>query len=325
MNRTQLDAFIAHHRLSSEATDAVLEIVNARPSVTEVWRFLVQLLQLFGVLSLAAGVVFFVAANWQEFGIASRFVLTQGVVVISVALALWRPPLHQVGRYALLMAFMATGALLALFGQTYQTGADTYELFLMWALLGSLFVVAGQWVVISAAWLLVFNLALLLYFGGQPMGGWLWVIFSSWYTSAGLLLIPVALNLMLWIGAMVFTSPWLARLALAFAFGFATWAGINVIDDALHQDLRWVVLLAVLVIEAAVAAYTMRQRKDVFPLALTVASVIILGTTALIQHMKFGDAGSLFVIALWLVVSSTLGGQLLMSRVRAWRNEAGAL
>ena len=38
----------------------------------------------------------------------------------------------------------ATGALLALFGQTYQTGADVYELFLTWALLGLPLVIAAQ-------------------------------------------------------------------------------------------------------------------------------------------------------------------------------------
>ena len=33
------------------------------------------------------------------------------------------------------MAAVAVGALLAVFGQTYQTGADPFELFLTWALL----------------------------------------------------------------------------------------------------------------------------------------------------------------------------------------------
>src|SRR4029453_13883348 len=103
--------------------------------------------------------------NWSEFGVTGRFVLIQSVFGISIAIALWKPPPQALGRYALLMAFIATGALLALFGQTYQTGADVYELFLGWTLLGLPLVVAARWSVSSAAWVLVLNLALMLYCG----------------------------------------------------------------------------------------------------------------------------------------------------------------
>ena len=238
VNRRELDAFVAHHKLPSVVVEAVLDIAGARPSGRDIERFAVRLLQLAGVLSLAAGVVFFIAANWQDFGIAHRFALVQIILVVSVALALWRPPPQVVGRYALLMAFIATGALLALFGQTYQTGADVYELFLTWAVLGLPFVVAGQWSVICAAWLVVLNLALLLFFGWQPQGGWLWAVFSPWRVSvAVLLLAPTAFNLLLWMLAQylgrtrssALAPRWIARLALACAFGFATWAGTDAI------------------------------------------------------------------------------------------------
>src|SRR5699024_2854420 len=116
---------------------------------------------------------------------------------------------------------------LALFGQTYQTGADVYELFLTWALLGLAFVVAGQWSVLSAAWLIVFNVALLLFFGGRPGGGWLWAVFAPVQASESLELIaPAVINLSLWglaeFGRRVrwhaFDARWVSGLALACAF-----------------------------------------------------------------------------------------------------------
>jgi uncharacterized membrane protein len=333
MNRSDLDAFVAHHQLSPVAVAAVFDITAARPTASEIQRFAVRLLQLAGVLSLAAGVVFFIAANWSEFGVAGRFVLVQSVLVVSAALALWRPPPHSLGRYALLMAFIATGALLALFGQTYQTGADVYELFLTWAVLGLPFLVAAQWSVVCAAWLVVLNVALLLFFGWQPQGGWLWVVFSPWRAStAVLLLAPSVLNLLLW----AFAEPlrrtrwsslaprWIARLALACGFGFLTWAGIDAVvgrslagDDALA-------LLVVFGLEAGVAVYALRMREDVFPLALTAGSLIVLGTCALGAHVDFDDLGIFFVLAVWLVASSTVSGRMLMSRVRAWRHQEDA-
>lgn len=333
MNRRDLDAFVAHYRLSAEATGVVLDLTAARPAPAELRLFLVRVLQLAGVLSLAAGLVFFIAANWQDIGITGRFALIQGVIVASVAVALWKPPPHALGRYALLMAFIATGALLALFGQTYQTGADVYELFLGWALLGSAFVVAGQWSVLSAAWLVVLNVALLLFFGGRPGGGWLWAVFAPVRGNEALeLLAPALLNLALWWLAEfgrrmrwgAFDARWVSGLALVCAFGFLTAAGIEAVDSSLLDGFDVLALFFVLALEAALVVHAMRLRNDVFPLALTAASVIAIVTCALAEHSGFDDLGNTFVLALWLTVSSTISGRVLMSLVREWRQEGAA-
>ncbi|WP_116813402.1 DUF2157 domain-containing protein [Steroidobacter cummioxidans] len=330
MNRSELDAFVAHHRLSAEATEVALELTSARPSGVELRGFLVRVLQLAGVLSLAAGLVFFIAANWQDMGVTGRFALIQGVIIVSVALALWKPPPHALGHYTLLMAFIATGALLALFGQTYQTGADVYELFLTWALLGVGFVVAGQWSVLSAAWLIVFNIALLLFFGGRPGGGWLWAVFFSWRGGASLqLLVPALLNLALW-GLAEFgrrarwnacAARWVAGLALVCAFGFMTWAGIVALAPNRMDASGGLALFVVLAVEAGLVVHAMRLRNDVFPLALTAASLIAIITYALGAHSGFDQLGLALVLALWLTVSSTVSSRVLMSLVRQWREE----
>lgn len=333
MNRRDLDAFVAHYRLSAEATDVVLDLAAARPAPAELRLFLVRVLQLAGVLSLAAGLVFFIAANWQDIGVTGRFALIQGVIVVSVALALWKPPPHALGRSALLMAFIATGALLALFGQTYQTGADVYELFLSWALLGLAFVVAGQWSVVSAAWLVVFNVALLLFFGGRPGGGWLWAVFAPFRGSESLeLLAPALLNLALWWLAefgrrmrwSACSARWVSGLALVCAFGFLTGAGIDALESISIDGFDVLALFLVLALEAALVVHAMRVRNDVFPLALTAASVIAMVTYALVEHSGFDDLGITFLLALWLTVSSTISGRVLMSLVREWRQEGEA-
>lgn len=328
MNRRELDAFVAHYKLSPAAVAAALDAAGARPSVGEIRLFMVRSLRLAGVLSLAAGVVFFIAANWEEFGVAARFALVQLVLAASIALALWRSPPQLLGRYALLMAFIATGALLALFGQTYQTGADVYELFLSWALLGLPLVAAGQWSVICAAWLVVLNVALLLFFSSWSPGGWLWVVFSPWRASTSVLLAPTAINLCLWGLAeylahtrlRALAPHWIARFALACTIGFATWAGVLAVLHQIGGDETFTLLMA-LGVEAAVAAYAFKMRNDVFPLALVAASLIVLSTCALGVHSDFDDVGSFFVIALWLVVSSTISARILMSLVRTWRRE----
>ncbi len=60
-------------------------------------------------------------------------------------LLLWRKPLGDTSRQALLLAIaLNIGALLALVGQTYQTGADPWQLFSTWALMLVPLAVFGQ-------------------------------------------------------------------------------------------------------------------------------------------------------------------------------------
>jgi uncharacterized membrane protein len=335
MNRKELDAFAAHYKLSASAVEAALELAGAQPSRSDLARFAVRLLKLAGVLSLAAGLVFFIAANWEALAVLGRFVLVEVVLVLSVAVALWKPPPLALGRYALLLAFIATGALLALFGQTYQTGADVYELFLTWAILGVLLALAGQWSVTWAAWVLVLNVALWLYVGWQPQSGWFWLLIGIWSLElSALLLVPMILDIGLWLTSAYLQNgrfaalapPWLGRFALAGAMLFGTWAGVIAIfgselGNASVDGLTLVILLALL---AAIAALTLRQRRDVFPLALIAGSLIVLTTAALGRALDFDEIGVFFLLSLWLIASSTVSGHLLMRVVRAWRAEVAA-
>src|SRR5262245_50037230 len=199
MDRKELDGFIAHHALSEEGIAAAFEIANAQPSRAETLRFASQALRIAGVLSLAAGLVFFVAANWQDFRVFGRFALIEAVLIGSVVVATVRCPPAALGRYALLMAFVATGALLALFGQTYQTGADLYELFLTWSLVALPFAFAAQWSLTWAAWLTVLNVALALFCNTSRVGGWLWTLVDArGLRLVELLLLPTIVNLALW-------------------------------------------------------------------------------------------------------------------------------
>lgn len=83
-------------------------------------------------LLLGLGLMFWVAANWADLGRLARLGLLGAVVVGAVAAALARPALAAP---AGLLAFLGTGALFASFGQSYQTGADPWQLFALWALL----------------------------------------------------------------------------------------------------------------------------------------------------------------------------------------------
>jgi uncharacterized membrane protein len=329
MNRYELDSLAAHYRLEGAHIAELLDAADARPSPHEVLQFILRLLQLAGVLSLAAGIIFFIAANWDEFGVFGRFILVEAALLVAVGLAIYKPPPHAVGKYALLLAFILAGALLALFGQTYQTGADTYELFLSWTMLGLLFVVAGRWSVLWGAWLLVLNVSLWLYCGWRPETGWLWVLFGGWQSPHLLALVAMAVNLAAYAlircaqrSAYAAATPqWLARFALAGASAFATWSACFAIIESspdLEPSSRALALFIVTAIYVTLVVHAMRERTDVFPLAVIVGSTIVVLTVALVEILPFDDPASLFLVALWLIGSSTLGGHILMRLLREW-------
>jgi len=104
-----------------------------------------------------------VAANWSELG---RFVRLGGLqaILLIVALAALHPALSPTARsLVLLLASMLLGALLALVGQTWQTGADPWQLFALWAALMVCWAVAACSVVVWLAWGAIANVALALW------------------------------------------------------------------------------------------------------------------------------------------------------------------
>src|ERR1043165_3752820 len=120
LNRAELDQLAAHYELQREGVDVLLDLAYARPGPRATLDFLARVLRIGGVLSLASGIVFFVAANWSAMAIFGRFALLELLLAACVVAALIKPPPSSLGRAALLLAFVTSGALLALFGQTSQ-------------------------------------------------------------------------------------------------------------------------------------------------------------------------------------------------------------
>jgi uncharacterized membrane protein len=324
LTRAELDRLAEHYQLDAQATEVLLETAAARPSPAETRGFFVRLLGIGGLLSLGASLVFFVAANWSRLAIFGRFALVELVLVACGVVALIRPPPAQPGRAALFLAFIATGALLALFGQTYQTGADVYELFLGWALLGLPIAVLGNWGATSAAWVVVLNLALLLFCGWQPVGGLLWTVLGGSPRQPALLLLAATwVNLALWFlfdaVRRAAVPTWVRRLIVSCAFGFGCWAAtLGIVDSPPNAAA----VLGVVVAMALVSARVLSRREDVYPLAVVMGAGIIVGLAFILETLKSADEGLLLLMAVWLIGTSTFAARFLAATARRWRTEA---
>lgn len=299
---------------------------TALPSGAE-WRaFAIRTLHAAGLGAVGAGVVFFVAANWQEWGLMGRFALLQLGLLLSAALALWRPPPRWAGQGALLIATLLVGGLLALFGQSYQTGADVYELFFTWGLLALPFALAAASGAVWAVWWVVLNVALGLLFGGlDPEHAFWWRLGAMGLGRDVRLMIPCVVNLLgLGLFMRLATSryaaaapAWLLHALLAVALSYGALAALPF--DGRHPATLWLYLL----VSLAVGAYAYARLRDVFALTAVAASWILISTVWLMHKMHLRDASEFFIAAMWLIASSTLAAMALTHCLRAWRTDTG--
>lgn len=153
------------------------------------WQYLLdRLLACAGVLLISAGVVFFFAWNWDELPSFAKFAVAASVLSSFTLLALFSSHRSVMQQSALLGCCVTTGAWLALIGQTYQTGADIWQLFAAWAVL------MLPWVLLSrstACWALcwaVANLALVRFFSASMWFG----LFAGFSAQQALLIIALA-------------------------------------------------------------------------------------------------------------------------------------
>lgn len=167
--------------LDEAAYERALDLAQLRPQPDDWRRWFDHFLAAAGTLLIVAGITAFFAWNWADLHRMAKFALVETGIVAAVLLA-WRLQIDSTGgRAALFAGAFLVGVLLAVFGQAYQTGADPYGLFLVWALLVLPLALVGRQ---AGLWLLVvvlLDLALILY--------WIQVLHppDGWWTLARLM------------------------------------------------------------------------------------------------------------------------------------------
>jgi len=122
-----------------------------------------KMMLLLGSALLLAGIIFFFAYNWDSMRPFQKLSLLEfGVVVCAVSAYFYGLP-KLIGKILILFAAVLTGVLLAVYGQIYQTGADTYELFSLWAILIFGWVIIAKFDVLWLVWLIILNIAFCFY------------------------------------------------------------------------------------------------------------------------------------------------------------------
>jgi uncharacterized membrane protein len=317
-SRKQILQWAEHGHLSEGSLPAALKLADAEPSTTDWQHFIDQLLLWFGAIFMAVGVIFFFAYNWQEMGRFAKFGLVEFCLVATVAIS-WKTGLERMsGKAALFAATLLLGALLALVGQTYQTGADPWQLFATWAVMLLPWVAIGRFSALLLFWVALVNVSLILYFQTFPrFFGLIGLLFSAENLIWALFIFNTVV-LCLWELAAQRQKGWLnerwsLRVLNTASGGLVTTLVIwTIFDDRSYSLLS---LLAYGVWLAAAYFIYRCKFQDIFVLAGGVFSVIIVVTTWLAnQLLSRGDsAGGLLFIGMTVIGLSALGGLWLKS------------
>jgi len=296
------------HLKPGEASRA-FAIAGVTPKLADWRRFVEALLLWTGSILVAAGVIFFFAYNWKSLPRLEKFGLGETLFAVAV-IAAWRLGIERAaGKAALLGAALLTGALLALLGQTYQTGADTFELFGYWALLILPWVIVARFAALWLLWIGLLNLTVAAYFRAMT-----WGLFGVFFGTSGLLWALFALNVAalagwefgMWRG-LTWLNRWGARVIGSLLGCYATSIALICLVDP--HEIGTGAILAYLAWLGVMYVYYRWRVFDVFMLAGTLLSAIVVTTVFLgKQLLGHGDsAPGMLLIGLVIIAMSGAG------------------
>jgi uncharacterized membrane protein len=303
--RGQILDWAAEGRLTGDPRAAIAAAGAATDAAD--WRALLdRLLLAGGVLLLASGLIFFIAYNWQAIGRMGKFALVEGVL-LGCLVGCWRFGVDsRPGKAMLAAAALVTGGLLALIGQTYQTGADTWELFAAWAALVLPLALVAR---MAPLWLLLvglLDLAVVLWMQAFPgVISWLFRGVSMFWTLFALNAVALALwefarTRLAWL-----RERWPPRLLALAAGALATGAAIAAIIDPRTQ--RALHLLAYAAWLGVLYAVYRHRIRDLFMLAGGALSVIVVVAVALAKLLIVeagADGAAFFLVAIAVIAMS---------------------
>jgi uncharacterized membrane protein len=301
-SRSQIINLLEQGAIPPDKIDDALAATAITPDARAWKTFIDHLLLWLGGLALAFAVMFFIAYNWSDIGRMGKFGLVEVLIILAVV-SYWKlGDQAAAGKAALLVATIFLGVLLALFGQTYQTGADPWQLFFTWALLMMPWAIVGRFPAIWMVWIVLINLSIVLYH--QAFRGVFWLMLDPENRMFWLTFAFNTLALMAW-EILSKPWPWLAerwaiRMLAVGSGAPLTWLLLFGIIEREHGLVlagpAWIIWMAVMVF-----VYK-KKRPDLFMLAGCCLSGIVVLVTFLGRHLLWnGEAGGFLILALAVI------------------------
>ncbi len=306
--RSELVNLLEHNAVDPENIDDVVKLSNIIPAQSAWLTFLNNVFLWVGCLALGFSSIYFLAYNWLQIGRIAKFVLVETAMLLAILVYLKTKVGSVSSSAALTFSTLLLGGLMALFGQTYQTGADPWQLFFNWALIMSPWALISRFAPIWLIWLGLINISISLYclVHGNPLSlafnnevSVVWSIFS--FNTLSFVIWHKLSQSQVWM-----QKEWAIRLiALA--------VGISITSLALHVILTYTITQSLalpiwLLLIVAVYWFYRKVQVNLFMLAGACLSVSVVIVTFFAEKVLNSNEPAgyllLFIIVIGLGVSS---------------------
>jgi len=159
-NRRLVEVLYAHGKITSKTKEYALNFLYPH---NQYGLWISRLMLIVGTTLVLSGLIYFFAFNWARISPALKLSSIQ-FGIIGCLIGVYYYSLQRIsGQVLLLSASVLVGIFMAVYGQIYQTGADAYQLFMMWSLftLGWTIIsnFSAQWIF----WLVITNMFVALW------------------------------------------------------------------------------------------------------------------------------------------------------------------
>lgn len=298
--------------LDQQALTEALRFAGHRPNRVTWLGFIQNALIVLGAGFLVAGIFFFFAYNWDDLHRFAKLGLVQGAVLIAAGFAHFLKLDTLPGKISLTAASLLVGALVALFGQIYQSTADAYTLFLYWAIYILAWVIIGRFAPLWLVLVGLLNLALGLFWDQSTID------FSQRYEEESLFLLNSgALVGWEWYqrrGVAWMQGRWWPRMVSLVALIAITMPTVELILNVNQPYWQsptplwpalWAPILYVIFGMAGFFYYRYRE-IDVMVLTLLALSLISVLTAIISRLVNFDETIQLLVLSIVVVIQAGL-------------------
>ncbi|MBS0286811.1 MAG: DUF2157 domain-containing protein [Proteobacteria bacterium] len=317
-NQSIIHDLFAKGFINQQARDSVLALLYPHVS----WgAWTSRMLQILGTLFIVTGLIFYFAFNFANMS-SSYKLHTIEAALIACAAGAWAFSLSKLsGQLFLTFACILVGVFLAVFGQAYQTGADSYQLFLTWSLLILPWVCISQFLALWYLWLIILNISVSLYWVQSTT-----VNLDAIYFISFLQLLLFGMFLVLREYAQNKNISWcqqrLYRILLVLSILIISLVPIFALIQTLQWKNLYLSLSAILglLIQFALIYYYRYKKIDIGAVGLTILALClggsmvsykILSNVTLFTEPTINERASWLLMALMTLIIFTIGASIL--------------
>ena len=297
--RLSLYELAARYDLSPEQSAALRELSGLDTEPTSAPHWLGRTMAVLAATLIGLGIILWLAANWADLSRMAKFGLLEGLIAVVMLGAALRPAARAP---LLLLALLAQGGTLAFFGQTYQTGADPWQLFALWAALALPLALAARSDALWVPFAIIASSGVALWTYAHTGHTW----FMREESSAGYFLGWVmSLMIVAWLSPLPALQRWTQagiwsfRTSITLAVIMITLTALSALFSS-HIQAHYI--LGLIVLGGAAFSFNAIRLIDVFAfsvLGLALDTLLICGLARLLLEGGRGDwLGSLFMLGL---------------------------